>query len=60
MNTVTIQNYRDDPSLAFALHEQARRARALAIGRLFKRLFARIAEAISALRRPNLAGARWG
>jgi len=60
MNTVTLQDYRDHPTLSFELHRRARRERARAIGRLFRSFAERIAEGLAALRRPALPDVRWG
>ncbi len=60
MTEVTIRDYREHPSLSYALHQQARRERARAIGRLFKRFFERAAEGLAALRRPPVLGAHCG
>jgi hypothetical protein len=53
-------DYRNRHSLAYRLHERARRERAKAVGDLFLRLFARLSRGIRVPRPASGLSLRWG
>lgn len=60
MTSITLQDYRDRPSLSFELHREARLERARAISLLLRKLFARIVARLTPEHRPAELAARWG